>query len=78
VSGKINGGNRRCNCSCCGHLRVFTSSRLLGKIFGLRTEVVTGDWRKLRDEEVYDIKDDKMKEDEMGMACSTRGRQACM
>jgi hypothetical protein len=53
-------------------------NRMLRRISGPKREEVTGDWRKLNDEELHNlysspniIKNDQVKEDEMAMACST-------
>jgi hypothetical protein len=58
-------------------LRVF-ENRELRRIFGLRRDEVTGDWRKLHNEERQYSSPDiirmtEVKEDEMGRACSTNG-----
>jgi hypothetical protein len=54
-------------------LRVFENG-VLRRIFGLKTDQVTGEWRKLHDEE--------LEKNDMGGACSTdrgdeRGIQGC-
>jgi hypothetical protein len=53
---------------------------VLRKIFGPKREEVTGDWRKLHNEELhnycpspYVIRDDQMKKDEMGGVRNTCG-----
>jgi hypothetical protein len=54
------------------------------RIFGPRRDEVTRDWRKLRNEELHNLHSSPniirmMKEDEMGMACSTnRGDEECV
>jgi hypothetical protein len=60
-------------------LRVF-ESRVLRKIFGPKMDEVTGEWKKLHNEELRDlyslqsiIRIIKLKEDETGRACSTNG-----
>jgi hypothetical protein len=59
-------------------LRVF-ENKVLRRIFGLKRDEVTGEWRKLHNEELHDlyssqsmIKIIKVEEDEMGGACSTK------
>jgi hypothetical protein len=53
-------------------------NRVLRKIFGPKRDEVTGEWRKLHNEELRDsysspsiIRIIKVKEDEMGGSCST-------
>jgi hypothetical protein len=57
-------------------LRVL-ENRVLRRIFEPRRDDVTGDWRKLHNEELHNLysssKNDQVKEDEMGRACSTNG-----
>jgi len=54
-------------------------SRVLRKIFGLKRERVTMDWRRLRSEEIHDlylsqnILGDKIKEKKMGRVCALFG-----
>jgi hypothetical protein len=54
-------------------------NRVLRRIFGLKRDEVTGEWRKLHNEELHDlysllsIRIIKGEEDEMGVACSTNG-----
>jgi hypothetical protein len=62
-------------------LRVF-ENRVLRGIFGPKRDEVTGEWRRLHNEELYDlycspniIGGDKIKKNDMGGACSTYGRQ---
>jgi hypothetical protein len=56
-------------------LRVF-ENRALSKIFGAKTDGVTGDWRKLQNEELHDfIPLEVIKEDVMGTACGTCGEE---
>ena len=56
-------------------LRVF-ENRVLRK-FGSNTDEVTGEWRKLNSEELYDLyqncSGDKLEENGMGWECSTYG-----
>jgi hypothetical protein len=60
-------------------LRVF-ENRVLKKIFGPKRDEVTGDWKKLHNEELHNLYSSpniirmiKVKENEMGRACSTNG-----
>jgi hypothetical protein len=62
-------------------LRVF-ENRVLRRIFRPKRDKVTGDWRKLHNEELYNLvllakrkQNDQVKEDEMGRACSTNGEK---
>jgi hypothetical protein len=53
---------------------------VLLRIFGLKTEEVTGRWRNLYDEEphnlhVYSLTDVQIKEDGVHVACSTHGKE---
>jgi hypothetical protein len=51
-------------------------SRVLRKIFASQRGEVTGDWRKLHNEDLrnlYSWLNDQAKEDEIGRACSTNG-----
>jgi hypothetical protein len=64
-------------------LRV-SENRVL-RIFGLKRDEVTGEWRKLHNEELHNlysspsIISDQVKEDEMGRACSTNeGEEECI
>jgi hypothetical protein len=56
-------------------LRVF-ENRVLKK-FGPKRDEVTGEWIKIRNEEIYDLyqhcSGDKVEKNEMGGACSTYG-----
>jgi hypothetical protein len=56
--------------------RVF-ENRVLRRIFGPKRDEVTGDWRKLQNEELHNLYSspniNQIKEDEMGRACSTNG-----
>jgi len=59
-------------------LRVF-EKRVLRRIFGPKRDEVTGEWRKLHNEELNDLccspntVSDKIKKNEMGRACGTYG-----
>jgi hypothetical protein len=62
-------------------LRVF-ENRVLRRIFGPKRDEVTGGWRKLHNEEPHNlysspsiIRNDQVKDDEMGMPCSTNGER---
>jgi hypothetical protein len=60
-------------------LRVF-ESRVLRRILGSKRDEVTGEWRKLHNEEHHvilakDNQNDQVKEDEIGTACSTNGSE---
>ena len=54
---------------------------MLRRIFGPRRDEVTGEWRRLRNEELNDLyvllaqycAGDKIKKNEMGWACGTYG-----
>jgi hypothetical protein len=52
-------------------------NRVLRRIFGPRREEVTGDWRRLHNEELHNLYSSsniiRMIEDEMDRACSTNG-----
>jgi hypothetical protein len=53
-------------------------NRVLRRIFGLKRDQVTGDWRKLHNElhNLYSLpnnQNDQVKEVEMGRACGTNG-----
>jgi hypothetical protein len=55
-------------------------NRMLRRIFGPERDEVTGEWRKLHNEELHDLYSSpsilriiKSKEDEMGGPCSTNG-----
>jgi len=53
-------------------------NRVLRK-FGRKRDEVTGEWRKLRNEELYDLyqycSGDKVEKNEMGRACSAYGER---
>jgi len=55
-------------------------NRVLSKIFGSKRDEVTGEWRRLRSKELYDIycapnkMRDQIKKSEMGGACGTYRR----
>jgi hypothetical protein len=56
-------------------LRVF-ENRVLRRIFGPKRDEVTGEWRKMHNEELRDLyssQNNEVEEDEMGGACSTNG-----
>ena len=60
-------------------LRMF-ENRVLRRIFGPKREEVTGEWRRLHNEELYGLYCSSniigvIKKNEMGGACSTYGRQ---
>jgi hypothetical protein len=53
-------------------------NRVLRRIFGLKRDEVTGEWRKLHNKELHDLylspsKNNQVEEDEMGGSCSTNG-----
>jgi hypothetical protein len=50
---------------------VVFENRVLRRIFGPKRDEVTGEWRKLHNEELHDLNE----EDEMGGACSTNGEK---
>jgi hypothetical protein len=66
-------------------LRVL-EKRVLRRIFGPKRDDVTGDWRKLHNDELHNlyslpniIRNDQGKENEMGRACSTNeGDEECI
>ena len=53
-------------------LRVF-QNRVLRRIFGSKRDEVTGEWRKLHNEELYHSSGDKIEKNEIGEACSAYG-----
>ena len=59
-------------------LRVF-ENMVLRRIFGPKREEVTGEWRRLHNEELYDLYStqycagDKIEKNEMGWACGAYG-----
>jgi len=62
-------------------LRVF-EKRVLRRIFGPERDEVTGEWRKLHNEELNDLycftkycSGDKIEKNEMGRACSAYGER---
>jgi hypothetical protein len=62
-----------------GHRVKAFENRMLWRIFGPKRDGVTGDWRKLHNEELHNLYslpnvNYKIKEDQMGRACSTNGR----
>jgi hypothetical protein len=51
-------------------------NRVLRRIFGLKRDEVTGEWRKLHNEELNDHQyyaNDKIEKNEMGGSCSAYG-----
>jgi hypothetical protein len=53
-------------------------NRVLRKLFGPKRDEVTGDWRKLHNEELHNLYSSPniirmIKADEMGRACNTNG-----
>jgi hypothetical protein len=50
-------------------LRVF-ENRVLRRIFRPKRDEVTGEWRKLHNEE---LREEEVEEDEMGRSCNTNG-----
>jgi hypothetical protein len=59
-------------------LRVF-ENRILRRIFGLERDEVTGEWRKLHNEELHNLYSSpdiirQVKANEVGGACGTHGR----
>jgi hypothetical protein len=63
------------------HRRMGFESRVLRRIFGPKRDEVTGEWRRLQKEELYDLysnkynSGDQVKKNEMGGACGTNGRR---
>jgi hypothetical protein len=60
-------------------LRMF-ENRVVRRIFCPKRNLVTGGWRKLHNEELHNLysslnKNDQVKEDEKGRACSTKGEE---
>jgi hypothetical protein len=58
-------------------------NRVLRRIFGPKRDEVTGEWRKLQNEELNDLTEycsgDKIENNEMGGPCSTYWREeACV
>jgi hypothetical protein len=58
-------------------------NRLLRRIFGPKRDEVKGGWRKLHNEELYNLYsspsyNDQVKENDVGMACSTNGEKECI
>jgi hypothetical protein len=54
-------------------------NRVLRRIFGPKRDEVTGEWKKLHNEELYDLYSSpdiirQVKENEVGGACGTHGR----
>jgi hypothetical protein len=58
-------------------------NRVLRRIFGAKRNEVTGEWRKLHNEELHilysspNIKSNQIKENEVGGTCGTHGRGLC-
>jgi len=53
-------------------LRVF-ENMVLRRIFGPRRDEVTGEWRRMHNEELNDCAGDKIEKNEMGWACGAYG-----
>ena len=56
-------------------------NRVLRRIFGPKRDEVTGEWRKLHNEELNDLYSTQYysgDQNERGWICSTYGRQMCM
>jgi len=53
-------------------LRMF-ENRVLRRVFGAKRDEVTGEWRKLHDEELSDLYGGKIEKNEMGGACDAYG-----
>jgi hypothetical protein len=49
-------------------------NRVLRRIFGPKRDDVTGEWRKLHNEELHNLYSSPVKANEVGGACSTHGR----
>jgi hypothetical protein len=63
------------------HRMRLSGKRVLREMFGSERDEETGDWRRLRIDELYDlhsstniIRCDQIKKNEMGRACGTYGR----
>ena len=56
-------------------------NRVLRRIFGPKRDEVTGEWRRLQNDELIDLlltkyySGDQIEKNEMGGACSTYGRE---
>ena len=48
-------------------------NRVLRKVFGSKRDEVTGEWKKLHNEELSDLYCGKIEKNEMGGACGTYG-----
>jgi hypothetical protein len=62
------------------HRLTVIENRVLRRIFGLKRDEVTGEWRKLHNEELRDLysspSNNHVEEDEMGGSCSTNWEEA--
>jgi hypothetical protein len=62
-------------------LRAF-ENRVLRRIFGLKKDKVTGGWRKLQNEELYNLYISpsiiRLIKSRIGTACSTNGEEECL
>jgi hypothetical protein len=65
-------------------LKVF-ENRVLLRIFGPERDEVTGEWRRLHNEELHNLycspnifSGDQIKKNEMGRECGTYGRHSCI
>jgi hypothetical protein len=56
-------------------LTLSEENRVLRKIFGPKRDKMTGEWRKLHNEELRDLYSSKVEVDEMGGSCITNGEK---